>query len=71
MWQYLVTFALPVASIAFLLASVVLDGADPLHVSPVLASVTPLVGVTLFLLALRMWNGQSRHYQSSVSQEAQ
>lgn len=63
--RYLLTFALPVAFVAFLPATVILDRTDSLHVSPVLASVTPLVGVTLFLIALRIWNVQSRHYQSS------
>jgi ABC-2 type transport system permease protein len=63
--RYLLTFALPVAFVAFLPATVILDRTDSLHVSPVLASVTPLVGLTLFLIALRIWNSQSRHYQSS------
>jgi ABC-2 type transport system permease protein len=63
--RYLLTFALPVAFVAFLPATVLLDRTDGLHVSPVLASVTPLVGVGLFLIALRIWKRQSRYYQSS------
>lgn len=63
--RYLLTFVLPVAFVAFLPATVLLDRTDALHVSPVLASVTPLVGLGLFLIALRIWNAQSRHYQSS------
>jgi ABC-2 type transport system permease protein len=63
--EYLLTFALPVAFVAFLPASVVLDRTDALHVSPWLAAIAPLVGVGLFLLALRVWKRQSRNYQSS------
>jgi ABC-type uncharacterized transport system permease subunit len=44
---------------------VILDQTESLHVSPVLASVTPIVGMTLFLIALRVWKSQSRHYQSA------
>jgi ABC-2 type transport system permease protein len=63
--RYLLTFALPVAFVAFLPATVLLDRTDSLHVAPALATVTPLVGVGLFLVALRIWKAQSRHYQSS------
>lgn len=59
------TFALPVAFVAYLPASVILDRTDGLHVAPWLAIAAPLVGVGLFLIALRIWNRQSRHYQSS------
>ena len=61
----LLTFALPVAFVAYLPASVILDRTDGLHVAPWLAIAAPLVGVGLFLIALRIWNRQSRHYQSS------
>jgi ABC-2 type transport system permease protein len=63
--RYLLTFALPVAFVAFLPATMILDRTDSLHVSPVIASVTPLVGGVLFLLALRIWTHMSRYYQSS------
>lgn len=63
--EYLLTFALPVAFVAFLPSTLILDRRDSLHVSPVLAAITPLVGVTLFLIALRIWRWQSRNYQSS------
>jgi ABC-2 type transport system permease protein len=63
--RYLLTFALPVAFVAFLPATLILDRTDSLHVSPLLASITPLIGVTLFLIALRIWRSQSRHYQSA------
>ncbi|HVL24821.1 MAG TPA: ABC-2 family transporter protein [Thermomicrobiales bacterium] len=63
--EYLLTFALPVAFVAFFPASVVLEREDGLHVAPWLAVIAPLVGVGLFLVALRVWRRQSRHYQSS------
>lgn len=62
---YLLTFALPVAFVAFFPSTLILDRTDSLHVSPLVAVVAPLVGVVLFLIALRIWGGQSRHYQSS------
>lgn len=63
--RYLLTFALPVGFVAFLPATLILDREDSLHVSPVLAAVAPLVGVVLFLLALRVWKVMSRQYQSA------
>lgn len=63
--EYLLTFALPVAFVAFLPSTLILDRQDSLHVSPTLAACAPLVGVTLFLIALRVWRWQSRNYQSS------
>jgi ABC-2 type transport system permease protein len=61
----LLTFVLPVAFVAFLPASAILDRTDELRVSPVLAWIAPLVGLCLFLIALRIWTAQSRHYQSA------
>jgi len=63
--EYLLTFALPVAFVAFLPSTLILNRRDSLHVSPVLAAIAPLVGGTLFLIALRIWRWQSRNYQSS------
>ncbi|HWV23503.1 MAG TPA: ABC-2 family transporter protein [Thermomicrobiales bacterium] len=63
--EYLLTFALPVAFVAFMPSTLILSRKDSLHVSPVLAAVAPLVGVTLFLIAIRIWKWQSRNYQSS------
>lgn len=61
----ILTFVLPVAFVAFLPASAILDRTDELRVSPVLAWVAPLVGLCLFLIAIRIWTRQSRHYQSA------
>ena len=63
--EYLLTFALPVAFVAFLPATLLLDRQDSLHVSPTLAAFAPVVGVVLFTIALRIWRWQSRNYQSS------
>ena len=63
--EYLLTFALPVAFVAFLPSTLFLERGDSLHVSPAFAAVAPLVGVLLFVIALRVWRGQSRNYQSS------
>jgi ABC-2 type transport system permease protein len=63
--QYVLTFALPVAFVAFLPSTLILDREDSLHVAPWLAAAAPALGVVLFLIALRIWRWQSRHYQSS------
>jgi ABC-2 type transport system permease protein len=65
--QYLLTFALPVAFVAYLPASVILDRTGGLHVASWLGVAAPLVGVVLFTLAVRLWHRQSRHYQSAGS----
>lgn len=63
--EYVLTFVLPVAFVAFFPASVILEREDSLHVAPELAAMAPLVGGALFLVALRIWRWQSRNYQSS------
>jgi len=63
--EYVLTFGLPVAFVAFLPATVILDRTDELHVSPVLAVCAPLIGLILFTIARWIWHRQSRHYQSS------
>ncbi|MEV0582858.1 ABC-2 family transporter protein [Nonomuraea sp. NPDC050310] len=57
--EWLLTFVLPVAFVAYLPAAVILDKfAHPL------AYASPLVGLALFWLAHRLWRGQLKHYQS-------
>jgi len=65
--EYLLTFALPVAFVAYFPASTILGRSDELSVSPLLGWLAPLVGVMLFAIAVRIWSRQSRHYQSSGS----
>jgi ABC-2 type transport system permease protein len=61
--QQLLTYALPVAFIAFLPASVILGHGDELAVPTSLGYATPLVGLALFALSYRFWRRQLRHYQ--------
>jgi ABC-2 type transport system permease protein len=61
--QRLLTYAVPVAFIAFLPASLVLGRDGQLAVPATLGYATPAVGVLLFALAYRYWRRQLRHYQ--------
>ena len=65
--EYLLTFALPVAFVAYFPASTILGRSDELSVSPLIGWLAPVVGVVLFTIAVRLWTRQSRHYQSSGS----
>ena len=65
--EYLLTFALPVALVAYFPAATILGRSDELSVSPLLGWLAPLIGVALFTIAVRIWTRQSRHYQSSGS----
>ena len=59
------TFVLPIAFVAFFPASVLMNRAGELSVPVWLATIAPLVGLTLFLVAVRIWRWQSVHYQSA------
>jgi ABC-2 type transport system permease protein len=61
--QRLLTYAVPVAFIAFLPASQILGRTGQLAVPATLGFATPVVGVVLFTLAYRFWRRQLRHYQ--------
>ncbi|HEV8635144.1 MAG TPA: ABC-2 family transporter protein [Chloroflexota bacterium] len=63
--QFLLTFVLPVAFVAYVPAAVLLGRTDELAVHPALAYGAPLVGILLFLLAHRVWRAEMRHYQSA------
>ena len=63
--QYLLTFALPVAFVAYLPASVILERTGGLHVATWLGWAAPVVGIVLFALAVRLWRHMSRYYQSA------
>lgn len=62
--QRVLTYAVPVAFIAFLPAGVILGHTDQLGVPSVVAFATPVIGLVLFTLAYRFWRHQLRHYQS-------
>jgi ABC-2 type transport system permease protein len=65
--QFLLTFALPVAFIAYFPASVLLGRTDELVVAPAIAYGAPLVGVLVFGLAYLLWRHELPQYQSSGS----
>jgi len=61
----LLAFALPVAFVAYFPASALLDRTNELIVAGWAAWIAPLIGLGLFLVALRIWKRASRGYQSS------
>jgi ABC-2 type transport system permease protein len=66
--QYVLTFGLPVAFVAYFPASTLLERSDETILpSPLawLAWSAPVVGLGLFLVALRVWRRASREYQSA------
>lgn len=63
--QVVLTYVLPVAFVAYFPASALLHRTDGLLVPTWLAWCAPLVGLGLFLIALRIWHRASRGYQSS------
>jgi ABC-2 type transport system permease protein len=63
--QVVLTFALPVAFIAYLPASVLLGRTGELMVHPAVAYLAPLAGALVFGAAYAFWHGEIRHYQSS------
>jgi ABC-2 type transport system permease protein len=65
--KFALTFVFPLAFVAYLPASVLLDRTGELHVAPWLAAVAPLAGVVLFAAAVRLWHHQTRHYTSTGS----
>lgn len=64
-WQWVLTFVLPLAFVAYLPASLLLDRTDGLAIPAVLAYVTFPVGILWFGAAWWIWNRQSRHYLST------
>jgi ABC-2 type transport system permease protein len=59
------TFAFPLAFVAYLPATVLLDRTGELSVPRWLALGAPLVGALLFAAAYRFWRHQTRYYTSS------
>ena len=64
---FVFTFLVPLAFVAYLPSTVLLGRTAELQISPTFAFAAPLAGVVWFLLAVRVFNGQLRHYQSSGS----
>jgi ABC-2 type transport system permease protein len=65
MVQFLLTFGIPVAFIAYLPATVLLERTDELAISPVFAYLAPLAGVAVFALAYLLWKRELPNYQSA------
>jgi ABC-2 type transport system permease protein len=58
---------IPVAFVAYIPASVLLNRTNGLHVAPVVAYGAPVIGLLWFVAAYQLWRFQVRHYQSSGS----
>jgi ABC-2 type transport system permease protein len=65
--QFLFTFVLPLAFVAYVPATVLLDRTAELQVNPVLAYVAPAIGVLWIAIAVRVFNRELRNYQSAGS----
>lgn len=63
--QLLLTFVLPVAFLAYLPATVLLERTGELQVHALFAYLAPLAGALIFFLAYLFWRSETRHYQSS------
>ncbi|HEV8229246.1 MAG TPA: ABC-2 family transporter protein [Candidatus Limnocylindria bacterium] len=63
--QFLLTFAIPVAFIAYLPATVLLGRTGELAIPAVFAYLAPLAGAVVFGLGYLLWRSEIRHYQSS------
>ncbi|HEX7171170.1 MAG TPA: ABC-2 family transporter protein [Candidatus Limnocylindria bacterium] len=62
-WTF--TFLLPLAFVAYLPATVLLNRAAELQVTPLLAYAAPLAGVIWLAVAIRLFNSQLGNYQSA------
>jgi ABC-2 type transport system permease protein len=63
--RLVLTFALPIAFVAYFPAAVLLRRTGEIGVAPILAYGAPLVGVVLFSLAYLFFQRETRVYQSS------
>ena len=62
----IISFVIPLAFMNYFPSQVFLGRSDYIF-SPALGYMTPIVGITLFLIALKFWNFGIRHYQSTGS----
>jgi ABC-2 type transport system permease protein len=63
--QYLLTFGIPLAFMAYFPATVLLGRTSELRVSPLFAYGAPFAGVVWLAFALLVFQREMRHYQSS------
>ena len=59
------TFALPLAFVAYLPAAVLLHRSHEISVAPWLAAAAPALGPILFTIAYKFWYSQLKHYKST------
>lgn len=62
---WIFTFLVPLAFIAYLPATVLLDRTAELQLAPAIAYAAPLAGLVWLAVATRVFNGQISHYQSA------
>lgn len=63
--QYIFIFIFPLAFVAFLPATILLDKTTDLQVSPLFAYAAPVVGILWAVAAARLFNRELSHYQSA------
>jgi ABC-2 type transport system permease protein len=63
--QFILTFALPLAFMAYLPAIVILERTSELQIHPLFAYGAPIAGVIWLVGALAFFQNEMRHYQSS------
>lgn len=63
--EFLLTFGLPLAFVAYFPSTVLLGRTSELSVSPWFTYLSPLVGLGWFAVAYRFWQHELRHYQSA------
>ena len=62
--NWALTWVVPIAFIAYIPASVLLEKTGELHMSAIVAFGTPVMGAVWFLLAYWVWHRQARRYHS-------
>lgn len=65
MVQFLLTFGLPLAFMAYFPSAVLLGKTGELNVPPIIALIAPLVGACWFTLAVYVFRSELRNYQSA------
>lgn len=63
--EFLLTFGLPLAFMAYFPAVVLLDRTSELSVNPIFAYAAPLAGIVWLFVALRFFHYEMRHYKSA------
>lgn len=61
--EWLLTWVVPVAFVAYVPAGVILD--QDMRLAPWAALLPPVIGLVIFVAAYRFWNRQLEHYQSA------